>query len=165
VRLNKPDEKLSIYALWNAVSTSFVGESDLWWHQGDYDQCIRTQQTALYFDPEYVDLWTNIAWLQWSMGRHGEAIRTYRQCLAANPKSWQAAHALGEYYWRHGYKGAALTYLQQAADLGSPPVPRRFLGHAYRDLGEAAKAKQVWNDILAMDPNDPIARRELERAN
>jgi len=163
-RFNKPDEQLSRDRLWDAVSGVFVRECDLWWHEGNYDQCIRSQWTAIFFDPGYVDLYTNIAWLQWSMGRHGEAIRTYRRCVAANPQSWDAAQSLGDYYWRHGQKRVAVKYLQRAADLGSPPVQRRALGHAYRDQGEAEKAKGVWQDILEMDPNDPIARRELARA-
>jgi tetratricopeptide (TPR) repeat protein len=163
-RWNKPNGNLSLYELWSAVSGQFVIESDIWWHHGDYDQCIRTQQTALFFDPGYIELWTNIAWLQWSMGRHAEAISTYRRCIAANPKSWEAHQALGDYYWHHRQQQLGVQHLQQAADLGSPPLPRRQLGHAYRDLGETEKAKQVWRDILKLDPNDPIARRELERA-
>ena len=164
VRHNQPDEGLSIYRLWNDISGEFVRESDLWWHKGNYDQSIRAQQTALFFDPEYVDLWTNIAWLQWSMGRHADAISTYRQCLAANPKAWDAHQALADYYWRHGQKLVAVKYYEQAAACQSPPVARRRLGHAYRDLGEPEKAIRVWQDILEMDPNDPIARRELDRA-
>ena len=163
-RVSVPNEKLTPSELWDAVCGAFVRESDLWWHKGNYDQSIRCQWTALFYDPQYVDLFTNIAWLQWSMGRHGEAIRTYRDCIAANPKSWEARHALGEYYWRHGQKSVGLKYFQQAADLGSPAVPRRALGHAYRDLGYPEKAVQVWQDILKLDPNDPIAKRELARA-
>lgn len=163
-RAGQPDDKLSLYRLFDAVSGAYVRECDLWWHVGNYDQCIRAQQTALFFDPQYVDLYTNIAWLQWSMGRHGEAIQTYRQAIAANPRSWTAHQALGDYYWRHGHRRLGVTYLQKAADLGSPPVPRRALGHAYRQLGEAEQAQKVWQDILKLDPNDPIARRELERA-
>lgn len=163
MRSPKPERDMPLPALWETVCNEYVRESDLWWHQGDYEQCIRTQWTAIFFDPEYVDLYTNIAWLQWSMGRHGEAIRTYRQAIAANPSSWEAHHEFGLYYWRHGHKGLGVRYLQRAAELGSPPVPRRQLGHAYRELGELDKAKQVWEDILKMDPQDPIARRELER--
>ncbi|MCE5239567.1 tetratricopeptide repeat protein [bacterium] len=163
-RSGAPDEKLPAYRVWDAVSGAFVRECDLWWHKGDYEQCIRAQWTAIYFDPEYVDLYTNIAWLQWSMGRHAEAISTYRQCIGTNPRSWVAHQSLGEYYWRHGQKLVAVKYLQRAADLGSPAVPRRALGHAYRDLGQADNARQVWRDILKLDPNDPIALRELQRA-
>jgi len=154
----------SLYDLWRDVADAFVLESDLWWHKGNYDQSIRCHETAVFFDPSYVDAYSSIAWLQWSMGRHGEAISTYRRCIAANPKSWEAHQALAEYYWGHKQKQIAVKYYQQAADLGSPPIPRRALGHAYRELGYPEKAVQVWRDILKLDPNDPIARRELARA-
>jgi tetratricopeptide (TPR) repeat protein len=163
-RCSVPDEKLSLAALWDAVSGSFVREADLWWHEGNYDQSIRCQWTALFYDPQYVELFSNIAWLQWSMDRHDEAIRTYRQAIQANPQSWEARQALGDYYWRHEQKALGAQYLQEAADLGSPPIPRRALGHAYRELGQPEKAIQVWQDILKLDPSDPIAKRELQRA-
>lgn len=164
LRSGKPNLELSLYSLWDKVSSAYVVEGDLWWHRGNYDQSIRCQWTALFFDPTYVDLYTNIAWLQWSMDRHQEAIRTYKQCIAANPQDWEAYQALGNYYITHQQKELGAQFLQKAADLGSPPIPRRVLGHTYRDLGQAEKAKQVWQDILKMDPNDPIAKRELERA-
>jgi hypothetical protein len=162
-RSGQPNRALPIYQLWNDVSGEFVRESDMWWHRGDYDQCIRSQWTALYFDPGYVELFASIAWLQWSMGRHAEAISTYRRAIAANPTSWLAEQELGQYYTRHGHRQLGVRHLQRAADLGSPPVARRQLGHAYRDLGESEKARQVWQGILEMDPNDAIARRELDR--
>jgi tetratricopeptide (TPR) repeat protein len=153
----------SLYDLWLTVADSFILESDYWWHEGNYDQSIRCQQTALFFDPTNVDAFTNVAWLQWSMGRHGAAISTYQQAIAANPGSWEAADALGQYYWGHDQRELGLKYLQQAATLGSPAVPRRALGHALEAQGRPEEALQVWTDILKMDPNDPIARRQLER--
>lgn len=153
----------SLYDLWIEIADSFIFESDYWWHQGDYDQSIGCQQTSLFFDPTNVDAWTNVAWLQWSMGRQGEAIRTYRQAIVANPKSWEAVQALGQYYWGHQQREAALRCLQQAATLGCPAVPRRALGHALEAFGRYDEAKQVWLDILKLDPSDPIARRQLER--
>lgn len=153
----------SQYDLWLEVADAFILESDYWWHEGNYDQCIRCQQTSLFFDPANVDAWTNVAWLQWSMGREGEAIRTYRLAIAANPRDWEAAQALGHYYWDHHQREAAVGYLQQAAKLGSPPIPRRALGHALEALGRCDEAKQVWLDILKLDPTDPIAKRQLER--
>lgn len=153
----------SLYDLWLTVADSFILESDYWWHLGNYDQSIRCQQTALFFDPTMVDAFTNVAWLQWSMGRHEEAISTYQQAIAANPGSWEAADALGQYYWRHDQRELGVKYLQQAATLGSPAVRRRALGHALEAQGRREEAIEVWNDILKMDPNDPIANRQLER--
>lgn len=149
--------------LWLEVCDAFILESDHWWHLGDHEQAIRCQQTAVFFDPANVEAFTNIAWLQWSAGRHGEAISTYRQTLAANPRSWQAADALGQYYLRHHQTEPGVEYLQRAAKLGSPPVPRRVLGHALERLGRHDEARAVWSDILELDPTDPIARRQLER--
>ena len=153
----------SQYDLWLEVADTFILEADYWWHEGDYEQSIRCQQTSLFFDPANVDAWTNVAWLQWSMGRHGEAIRTYRQAIAANPRSWEAAQALGQYYWGHGQQEAAVRYFRQSAKLGSPAVPRRSLGHALETMGRCEEARQVWQDLLKLDPNDPIARRQLQR--
>ncbi|MEI6500732.1 MAG: tetratricopeptide repeat protein, partial [Armatimonadota bacterium] len=167
LRLASPAEALppptGRYDLWLVVCDSFILESDHWWHKGDYEQTIRCQQTAVFFDPTNVEAFTNVAWLQWSMGRHGQAVSTYRQAIAANPRSWQAADALGQYYLRHHQTEVGVQYLQAAATLGSPPVPRRSLGHALEKLGRVDEARGVWSAILEMDPNDPIALRQLAR--
>ncbi|MEN6644144.1 MAG: HEAT repeat domain-containing protein [Armatimonadia bacterium] len=151
----------SLHEAWLGIADLLVEESDFWWHKGDYEQCIRCQETALFFDPNYVDLYSNVAWLQWSMGRHGQGISTYRRGIAANPKSWEAYHALGQYYVLRKQPSLALPLMQQAASLGSPAVPRRQLGHVLEQLGQKAAADRVWRDILKLDPNDPIARRHL----
>ena len=153
----------SRYDLWLEICDSFILESDHWWHLGDHEQSIRCQQTAVFFDPANVEAFTNVAWLQWSAGRHGEAISTYRQALAANPQRWEAADALGRYYLGHHQTETGVQYLQAAATLGSPPIPRRSLGHALEKLGRVDEARGVWSAILEMDPNDPIALRQLAR--
>lgn len=149
--------------LWEDVADIFVEESDWWWHKGNYEQCIRCQETSLSLDPGYVDLYGNIAWLQWSMGRHGQAINTYRRGIAANPQSWEAEQALGQYYVMQKRPELALPHLQRAAQLGSPAIPRRQLGHTLEQLGRNTEALQAWQDILKLDPNDPIATRQVQR--
>lgn len=154
---------LSLSDLWREASNTYVMEADHWWHDGDYEQSIRCQQTALFYEPDNVDGFTTVAWLQWSLGRHGQAVSTYRQAIAANPQSWEAAEALGLYYARHHQREEAVVYLRRAAELGSPPLHRRQLGHVLEALGRFDEASGVWNDILKLDPNDQIARRQLER--
>lgn len=153
----------SLYDLWLTVADGFILESDFWWHKGDYEQCNRCHWTSLFFDATNVDAFTSIAYLQWSMGDSTGAELTYRMAIAANPNSWEAQQALGDFWIRLKFPNLALPYLQRAAKLGSPAVPRRRLGHLLERLGQPDEARQVWNDILELDPNDPIARRQLER--
>lgn len=150
-------------ALWGDVADALIEETDWWWHKGNYDQSIRCQQASLFFDPQNVDAWGNIAWLQWSMGRDGEAIRTYRRCLQLNPLSWEAADQLAVYYRGHHQLEAAARYFGQAAKLGSPAIQRRQWGHVLELLGRNDEARSVWQQILQLDPNDPIAKRQLQR--
>jgi hypothetical protein len=159
-----PDQPVTdLTDAWERVADAWVLESDHWWHKGNYDQCIRAQEAALEFDPQHVELYSNIAWLQWSMGRHGEAIRSYRRGLQANPDRWEAAHQLGLYYRGHGHLLLAEQYFRRAAELGSPPVERRQWGHTLEKLGRPDEALVAWQQVLKLDPTDPIARRQVER--
>lgn len=149
--------------LWGQAADALISECDWWWHKGNYDQCIRCLEASLVFDPQNVEAYSNIGWLQWSMGRHGEAISTYRRAIAANPLSWDAADELANYYRMQKRYLLAEKYYAQAARLGSPPIQRRAWGHVLEILGRYDEARQVWQQILQLDPNDPIARRQLER--
>lgn len=149
--------------LWGQAADALIAESDWWWHKGKYDQCIRCLEASLVFDPQNVEAYSSIGWLQWSMGRHGEAIRTYHRSIAANPQSWDAADELANYYRMQKRYALAEKYYAQAARLGSPAVQRRAWGHVLEILGRYDEARAVWQQILQLDANDPIARRQLER--
>lgn len=152
-----------LYHLWIALGNEFVTEADYWWHRGDYEQCIRCQETTLFFDPANTEAFENIAWLQWSLGRQEQAIATYKRDIAANPQSWEAAYALGRFYFGQKQLNLAIPYLQRAAELGSPAVPSRTLGHALEAAGRTTEAIKAWRRILTLDPTDPIAQRQLQR--
>lgn len=149
--------------LWGQAADALIGECDWWWHKGNYDQCIRCMETSLFFDPHNVEGYSNIAWLQWSMGRHAAAVSTYHRAIAANPLSWDAADELANYYRMQKRYLLAEKYYAQAARLGSPALQRRGWGHVLETLGRNDEARTVWQQILQLDPNDPIARRQLER--
>lgn len=148
---------------WAQVITALNAETEWWWHGGGYDECIRCAETMVFFDPTDVEVYASIGWLQWSMGRHGAAVSTYHRAIAANPGSWEAAQELGEYYRLQHRQRLAERYYRRAAELGSPAVQRRQLGHVLEALRRTDDAIAVWRDILAMDPNDPVARRQLQR--
>jgi hypothetical protein len=153
----------NLEGLWGYAADALIGECDWWWHKGDYEQCIRSQEVSLFFDPHNVDGYTNVAWLQWSLGRQGEAVATYHRCLRDNPTSWEAADALGTYYRQHKQLDLAAKYYALAAKLGSPPLFRRQWGHVLEALGRNDEARAAWQQILKLDPNDPIALRQLQR--
>jgi tetratricopeptide (TPR) repeat protein len=149
--------------LWLEVANALVREGDWWWHKGNYEQAIRCQEAALFFDPGHVALYGTIGWLQWSLGRHGEAVSTYRRGLLANPTSWEAADELATYYDRHHQREIAEKYYALAARLGSPAITRHKWGHVLEALGRYEEAREAWRQVLQLDPNDPIAKRQLQR--
>jgi tetratricopeptide (TPR) repeat protein len=149
--------------LWGQAADALISECDWWWHAGSYDQCIRSMEASLLFDPHNVEGYGNIAWLQWSMGRHGEAVSTYHRGIAANPLSWDAADELANYYRMRKQYDLAARYYELAARLGSPAIQRRSWGHVLEALGRYDEARAAWRQVLQLDPNDPIARRQLDR--
>ncbi|MBM3500756.1 MAG: HEAT repeat domain-containing protein, partial [Armatimonadetes bacterium] len=64
----------SLHELFVEAGSAWVVESDEYWHQGDYAQCVRCNETALFLDPHHVELYGASAWLLWSMGRNERAV-------------------------------------------------------------------------------------------
>ena len=150
-------------AIWESVAESFVSEADWWWHTGDYDQAIRCLQTILFLQPDLVETYSDVAWLQWSSGYNAEAIGTYHRGIAANPNDPEAYFNLGFHYHNTHKYSPALIYLKQAVALGGRSIMRHVYAHALEKSGQVAASLAEWEQMLHDSPQDPLARLNYER--
>lgn len=149
--------------LWAALCDMYIVEGDTWWHNGDYDQTIRCHETAIFFDPTYVEGYSLIAWLQWSMGDDAAAIRTLNRGIEAMPEDPETYGALGEHYWITKRYDLALEPLRKSLELGGDHLVRRKYANTLEKLGKRDEALAQWEEILKECPTDPAAPMNIER--
>ncbi len=96
-----------------------------------------------------------------SQSRTEEGAAQFRAVLAIRPYDLVANLNLGPYEQRRGNLPAAIERYQMVA-LYAPDVALRAtsyfnLGHAYRQMGELAKAKQCFETALQLTHDQPMA--------
>lgn len=141
-----------------------IGETDWWWHAGDYPQIIRGLETCIWLDPTWSEGFANAAYLYWSLGRNTEAVATYRKNVQLNPDDWEAHFELGFYYFNAQKRfAAAAPKFARARELGAPSVQARMHAHALEHAGRTHEALAVWRELQAQVPDDPVVRGNIER--
>jgi len=159
----KPSADMPPDEAWDEACDLFITESDWWWHRGDYDQCIRCLEAAVFLDPRYIDGYTSIAWLEWSLGRDPAAIRTLNCAISACPSDPEAYYGLGFHYYRTKRYARAEKPLNRAVELGGDHRTRRTYAHCLERLGKLDKALEQWSAVLALCPEDAAAEQNSAR--
>ena len=138
--------------------------TDYWWHAGDYEQSCEAMQTGIFFTPQRIDLYDNVAWLQWSLGRDAVALETLNRCLECNPNDWGAHFNLGLHLFNTRRYAEALPHLQ-AASKGSCVwcEPTHLYAHTLEYLKRPQEALPVWEECTHRFPNDTVGQRNLDR--
>lgn len=162
-RLKPGAELPSPEDVWKEASQVYVTEGDWWWHQGDYEQCIRCLEVAVFLDPTYADGYSSIAWLQWSLGRDAQAIGTLYRGVKAVPSDPTPYFELGMHYFRTKRYALALKPLRDSVALGGDHRSRRTYAHCLERVGKLQEAVEQWEAIVAADPSDGAAKQNLER--
>ena len=141
-----------------------IGETDWWWHAGDYPQILRGLETAVWLDPSYVEGFSNAAYLYWSLGRNTEAIATYRKNVHLNPDDCDAQWELGFYYFnaQKRYEDA-IPLLRRAWELGCRPEDAHVLAHALEHSGRTREALELWREFARTEPDSGVVRLNIER--
>lgn len=157
-------ENPSLDAVIFTLVNYLIGETDWWWHAGDYPQIIRCFETAVWLDPSFSEGFANAAYLYWSLGRNTEAVATYRKNVQVNPDDWTAHFELGFYYFNAQKRFAeAIPEFARARELGARPEQARMHAHALEHAGRPRDALAVWREIQAQVPDDPVVRGNIDR--
>jgi tetratricopeptide (TPR) repeat protein len=150
--------------LWEALADQQVLTADFWWHSGDYDQCCEAMESALFFCPDRVDLYDNVAWLEWSLGRDKIAVETLERGIAANPDSWMAKYNLGFHYFNTKRYEQSLPYLRACVGPSDKwCVPAHICAHALEYTHHTDEALKVWQACCERFPDDAAGKLNRDR--
>jgi len=159
----KTDPRPELAQVWEQAADVFTSESDWWFHVGNYDQAIRASEASILLDPEYVETYSVVAWLQWSMGDDPTAIQTLRRGIQAAPQDPDSHFNLGYHYFNTKRYEEAEPLLRQAVDLGGDQIARRMYAHCLEKLGRQNDALAFWEEILEDNPTDGVAIMHRDR--
>lgn len=140
---------------------------DVYWHQGQWDDCLRLLRDIILIDPQFVEAYTGAAWMLWSSNRDQEAIAFYEKGIKANPDNPDLYFEYGFYYRNRGKLGKAIELLRKAAEKGATRAQQHLLPNTLHEAGRAQEALDEWRAVLKRFPKDPVAKwkiAELEAA-
>ena len=140
--------------IWMQAAGLVTIESDYWWHKGNYNQVIRCLETVVFLDPNDIESYSTIAWLQWSMGQDQAGIHTMNRCIADNPNSAEAFSELAFYYTRSRRWPLAEWSLKKAVELGTDVQTRKTYAHCLEKLGKIQESLAIWTKLKKELPND-----------
>jgi tetratricopeptide (TPR) repeat protein len=111
--------------------------------------------------------WVEEASRALDVGDYDRATSLLERAISVEPNNGQAFYYYGLAMGEHGRPGSALTLLQKAEILLQGDA--RALGDVYAQmganlerLGRRQEAARRYEQALAQDPSNPLARRRLE---
>ncbi len=121
---------------------------------GRYEEAIEELNTALQFNPGYIEAYNNLAVTYDKMGKHDEAKRELQEALRLNPAYIEAHNNLGSLYARTGRYEDAIEELREALRLNPAyAVARNNLGHIYALQNKNQEAIVEFREALRLDPD------------
>jgi Flp pilus assembly protein TadD len=116
--------------------------------------------------PELWNAWFLQGWARRRLGDYREAREAFQQTLRLNPANPDALNELAICLMELGEPAQARLRLLEARrlDPGNPKILSN-LGVAALRLGEREEARRLFQAVLDANPDDPLARRYLEKEN
>ena len=129
---------------------------------GRLDAAIESYRRAIAIDPGHANAHNNLGVLLRATGRPVEAEAAYRAAIGLNPEHIDAYTNLG--ILLNGLQRteeAAACYCKVITLRPKYREARKLLALAHCTLGEFGKAAEIFEQWLAEEPDDPIARHML----
>jgi tetratricopeptide (TPR) repeat protein len=130
--------------------------------RGRLGDAERHAQRAAELDPYRAETYTRTGAIWEQVGAYERALQAYQHALELDPDSERLHMILAIQMARLGRDGASHTHLQRAGRFGEAPYLRNRLGIVYAARGEAARAEEIFRDLLRRHPDYATARRNLE---
>jgi tetratricopeptide (TPR) repeat protein len=143
------------------VNQAFVDE---YFHTGEWEKSVAVIDRMIALRPTDVEPYSNAAWLLWSTDQVDRAMDYYARMLENNPTNPMGYFTIAHYYFftRRDYP-AALPYLEKSVRFGAQPPQSHLYGHCLEKLGRNADALAFWRSLLADDPANVVAARQIEK--
>jgi Flp pilus assembly protein TadD len=139
-----------------------AGETEAMAAQNRLGDAIKETQAAIDKDPQRQDLKLVLAKFYVRGERYNEAIGLYQTLLTQDPRSRELLWQLGETQRRKGDINAAIeTFRRCSQSAPSDTTCLTQLGMIYEGTGKQEQAKPIWEQILKIQPDHPLALNNL----
>ena len=136
---------------------------DGYWHEGDWEACLRLNKEIYALDPQFVEAYTSAAWLLWSDDRDKEAVEVYQEGIAANPDSADLYFDYGFFLRNRKKFDEAIAMFRKANEHNATKAQQHMLPNTLEEAGRKAEALKEWRKLLERFPEDAVARGKIAR--
>jgi tetratricopeptide (TPR) repeat protein/nitrate/TMAO reductase-like tetraheme cytochrome c subunit len=136
---------------------------------GEFDRAITALDRAVNLDPSQADCYLALGLADVRSGRLDQAIASFEKAVVYQPFNPALFTNLGAAYASRGAYEAARKHLRRALELGTFPLPRRWLTYTNLGLielneGHREAAIRAFRNALYLGPDNPRARDLLAKA-
>ncbi len=125
-------------------------------------EALKEMEKAVQAEPDRRDLQLAYADLLLKTEKYDDAIKIYQELVAKDPKSTGLLFRLGEAYRRKGDLNAAIDTFRKGSQLEpNDPTNLLQLGLLMEGTGKRDQAKPIYEQILKIQPDHPIALNNL----
>jgi tetratricopeptide (TPR) repeat protein len=143
-------------------SRGLAGETESLAAQNRLGDAIKETQAAIDKDPQRPDLKLVLAKFYVRGQRYDEAIALYQNLLSQDPRSRDLLWQLGETQRRKGDLNSAMdTFRRCSQSSPSDTSCLSELGMIYEGTGKSDQAKPLWEQVLKIQPDNPLALNNL----
>ncbi|MBW2989608.1 tetratricopeptide repeat protein [Candidatus Woesearchaeota archaeon] len=135
-------------------------------NMGDLDNAVREFKAALAIKSDHHKAYSNLGVSYYELGDLDSAITAYNSAISINPNDAKAHNNLGAAYYKKGYTDLAIEEYKIASSINPNYIHAIFnLGNTYYHAKkEIDLAIAEYEKVLAIDPKNEIARKNLKKA-
>ena len=127
-----------------------------------YAEAVDAFQHVIALDPKYERGYVNMAIAEYSRGRFPESLSWLDRALAMKPDDARARYYKGlNFRWQVRYDAAIEALEPVAAEYPRFRQVHQELGYIYMVQKKYAKSQAEYEQVLAVDPDDPATHRWL----
>jgi len=132
--------------------------------QGEFDRAVELYLGSLALFPT-AEAYTFLGWTYHFQGKIAEAIAECKRAIEVDPDFGNPYNDIGVYLIDLGKNDEAIPWLEQAM-VAKRYEPRHFpyynLGRVYLSKGMINRARELFQQSLAIEPRYTLARQALE---